>query len=108
MKPKPKTAKPRAALKTTTTVLPTVTSATPVGAGVSNVFQRKPDGSSNVGSLLIVLALSLAIACLSIAVVPATLVKWLLAAIFVSERQLDLTVVGLALLVVTAFAFFLA
>jgi hypothetical protein len=35
--------------------------------------------------------------------VPATYVKWRPAAIFVSERQVDLTVIGLGLLVVTAF-----
>ena len=37
-----------------------------------------------------------------IALVPATHVKWRPAAIFVSDRQLDLTVVGLALLVAAA------
>jgi len=62
-----------------------------------------PSGSFNLGSLLVVLGLSLAIACLAVAVVPATYVKWRPAAIFVSERQVDLTVIGLGLLVVTAF-----
>ena len=84
--------------ETTTTTLPTVT-ITPVGAALG----PKSGGSFNLGSLLVVLGLSLAIACLAIAVVPATYVKWRPAAIFVSERQVDLTVIGLGLLVVTAF-----
>jgi hypothetical protein len=57
-------------------------------------------------SLLIVMGLGLAIACFTIAVIPATAVRWRPAAIFVSERQVDLTVLGLALLMVTAFIFF--
>ena len=105
-KPKHKKVKPKAPVKTTT-VLPEVTIAPPVSAGVSNVFQPKSGGSFSLGSLLIVLGLSFAIACFSIAVVPATYVKWRPAAIFVSERQVDLTVVGLALLVATAFTLFL-
>ena len=89
--------------KQTTTTLPTVTIA-PVGAvGVPAALGPKSGGSFNLGSLLVVLGLSLAIACLAIAVVPATYVKWRPAAIFVSERQVDLTVIGLGLLVVTAF-----
>ena len=102
-KPKPK----KAPVKKKTTVLPKVTIAPPVGAGISNVFQPKSGGSFSLGSLLIVLGLSFAIACFSIAVVPATAVKWRPAAIFVSERQVDLTVVGVALLVAAAFTLFL-
>jgi hypothetical protein len=82
----------------TTTTLPTVTIA-PVAAALGT----KSGGSFNLGSLLVVLGLSLAIACLTVVVVPATYVKWRPAAIFVSERQVDLTVIGLGLLVVTAF-----
>jgi hypothetical protein len=82
----------------TTTTLPTVTIAQ-VGAALG----PKSGGSFNFGSLIVVLGLSLAIACLAVAVVPATYVKWRPAAIFVSERQVDLTVIGLGLLVVTAF-----
>jgi hypothetical protein len=103
-KPKPK---PKAPVKKKTTVVPKVTIAPPVSAGVSNVFQPKSGGSFSLGSLLIVLGLSCAIACFSIAVVPATYVKWRPAAVFVSERQVDLTVLGLALLVATAFTLFL-
>ena len=106
-KPKHKKVKPKAPVKKKTTVLPKVTIAPPVSAGVSNVFQPKSGGSFSLGSLLIVLGLSCAIACFSIAVVPATAVKWRPAAIFVSERQVDLTVVGVALLVAAAFTLFL-
>ena len=102
--PKPK---PKAPVRKKTTVLPKVTIAPPVGAGVSNVFQPQAGGSFSLGSLLIVLGLSCAIACFSIAVVPATYVKWRPAAIFVSERQVDLTVVGVALLVAAAFTLLL-
>ena len=90
-------------VKKQTTTLPTVTIA-PLGAvGVQAALKSKSGGSFNLGSLLVVLGLSLAIACLAVAVVPATYVKWRPAAIFVSERQVDLTVIGLGLLVVTAF-----
>ncbi len=106
-KPKPKKVQHKAPVKKKTTVLPKVTIAPPVGAGVSNVFQPQAGGSFSLGSLLIVLGLSCAIACFSIAVVPATYVKWRPAAIFVSERQVDLTVVGVALLVAAAFTLLL-
>ena len=89
-------------------VLPKVQVTPKVGAvGVQQAFQTKSGGSRKLGSLLIVMGLALAIACFVVAVVPATYVKWRPAAIFVSERQVDLTVVGLALLVITAaFTFF--
>jgi len=54
-----------------------------------------------------VIALSFAIASLSIAVIPANRVPWRPVAVFVSDRQLDLTLAGLALLVATAFALIL-
>jgi hypothetical protein len=109
VKPKPKTVRhkkvphKKAVVKEqTTTTLPTVTIA-PAGAVVPASLGPKAGGSFNLGSLLVVLGLSFAIACLAVAVVPATYVKWRPAAIFVSERQVDLTVIGLGLLVVTAF-----
>jgi len=107
VRPHPKPKK-KAPVKKKTTVLPKVTIAPPVGAaGVQNAFSSKSGGGSlDPGSLLIVLGLSFAIACFAVAVVPATYVKWRPAAIFVSERQVDLTVVGLALLVVSAFVLF--
>jgi hypothetical protein len=55
---------------------------------------------------LIVLGLGLAIACLAVAVVPATSVKWRPAAIFVSERQVGLMLAGLALLVAASATIF--
>jgi hypothetical protein len=61
---------------------------------------------ADLGSLLIVVALSIAIACFTIAVIPATSVPWRPAAIFVFDRQLDLTVIGFMLLMATSFIFF--
>jgi hypothetical protein len=94
---------------TPTATLPTVTVLTTAGAvGVPSAFHSKSggDGSLNFSSILIVFGLGIAIACFAVALVPATAVRWRPAAIFVSERQVDLTVVGLALLVAAAFIFF--
>ena len=86
-----------------TSVLSRVTVAPPLAAvSVRHTFQKGPSGSFDLSSLLILLGLAFAIACFMIALVPATHVKWRPAAIFVSDRQLDLTVVGLALLVAAA------
>ena len=63
-------------------------------------------GSTDVGALLIVMGLALAIACFTLAVIPARSVPWRPGAIFVSERQADLTIVGLALLMAAAFTVF--
>ena len=110
-KPKPKVTHKKAPVKKKAAVLPKVkVTPPPVGgvAGVQSAFQTKSGGGSlNLGSLLIVLGLGVAIACFTIALVPATYVKWRPAAIFVSERQADLTIFGLALLVVAAFTLFL-
>ena len=77
--------------------------------GVPSVFHSKSGGGGSLdfSSIVIVLGLSIAIACFAVALVPATSVKWRPAAIFVSERQVDLTVIGLGLLVAAAFTFFL-
>jgi hypothetical protein len=105
--PKPKKKVKEAPVKQTTTALPKVSVTPPIGAvGVRNAFQTKSArGSFNLGSLVIVLGLGLAIACFAVALVPATHVKWRPVAIFVSERQVDLTIIGLALLVGAAFTF---
>jgi hypothetical protein len=106
VKPKPK---PKPTESKTVTFVPSVSVTPPVGGvGVRNALQtRKSGGSFDLGSVLIVMGLGFAIACFAIALVPATAVKWRPAAIFVSERQVDLTVIGLGLLVAAAFTFFL-
>jgi len=87
-----------------TTALPEVVIGAPVRAvGVQNALSTKSSGSFSLASLLVVLALSVAIACFAAAAVPATSVRWRPAAIFVSERQIELTVIGVALLLATAF-----
>ena len=58
-----------------------------------------PTGST---SFLIVLGLLGAIACFGLALVPATYMRWRPAVIFASERHLDLTVAGVALLTIAA------
>jgi len=87
-----------------TTALPEVVIGAPVRAvGVQNALSTKSSGSFSLASLLVVLALSVAIACFAAAAVPASSVRWRPAAIFVSERQIELTVIGVALLLATAF-----
>ena len=72
-------------------------------AVLPNPIRSASGGSAGIASLLIVMGLALAITCFAVAVIPATAVPWRPAAIFVSERQVDLTVVGLALLMAAAF-----
>jgi hypothetical protein len=103
-RPKPVRHKKSPAKKTT--VLSTITVAPVTAVQIRHAFQRKSGRSFDLGSLLIVVGLGFAIACFTIALVPATTVKWRPAAIFVSERQVDLTVVGLALLVTAAVTLF--
>ena len=103
---KPKKKVEKAPVKTETTVLPKVSVTPPIGAvGVRNAFRTKSGGSSDLGSIVIVLGLALAIACFAVALVPATHVRWRPVAIFVSERQVDLTIIGLALLMGAVFTF---
>jgi hypothetical protein len=86
-------------------VVPKVEIPNPVGAsvGLPNPVDAASGGSAGIASLLIVMGLAFAIACFAVAVIPATAVPWRPAAIFVSERQVDLTVVGLALFMAAAF-----
>jgi hypothetical protein len=63
-------------------------------------------GAVSLGALLIIGGLGLAIACFAIGAVPARAIRWRPAATFVSERQLDATVVGFALFVAAALTFF--
>jgi hypothetical protein len=94
-------------VKQTTTVLPKVSVTPPIDAvGVRHAFRTKSGGGSfDLGSLVIVLGLGLAIGCFTVALVPAAHVKWRPVAIFVSERQLDLTITGLGLLLGAVFTF---
>jgi hypothetical protein len=104
--PKPKKKVTKVPVATETTALPKVSVTPPIGAvGVRNAFQTKSGGSSDLGSIVIVLGLALAIACFAMALVPATHVRWRPVAIFVSERQVDLTIIGLALLMGAVFTF---
>jgi hypothetical protein len=51
---------------------------------------------------MIVLGLGGAIACFAVVLLPATSIRWRPAVIFASERHLDLTVAGVALLTIAA------
>jgi len=91
-------------------VVPTITTPPQVSGasiGSSNPLHPKSPASGGLASIFIVIALSFAIASLSIAVIPANRVPWRPVAVFVSDRQLDLTLAGFALLVATAFALIL-
>jgi len=107
---KSKKARPKKTVVTpTTTTVPKVTVAPPLGAvGEQVALKTKSNGSISLASLLIVLGLSFSIACFAVAAVPVTFWKWRPAAIFAAERQVDLTLVGIALLVGTAFTLLLA
>ena len=78
-----------------------------VSVGLRTPAQPKSGsgGSRDSGSLLMVVALAIAIACLTIAMIPATALPWRPAAAFVSESRLDLTVIGVALLMIVTFMF---
>jgi hypothetical protein len=71
------------------------------------VLHPKSPASGGLASIFIVIALSVAIASLSIALIPASRVPWRPVAVFVSDRQVDLTVAGFALLIATAFTLIL-
>lgn len=79
-----------------------------LGASVSfgNPVQAGSGDAFDFGALLIVAGLSIGIACFTVALIPARRVPWRPAAIFVSERQLDLTLLGLAVLVTSGLLFF--
>jgi hypothetical protein len=75
--------------------------------GSSNLLHPKSPASRGLASIFIVIALSFAIASLAVALIPANRVPWRPVAVFVSDRQVDLTVAGFALLVATAFTLIL-
>jgi cytoskeletal protein RodZ len=104
-----KKAQKKAPVTTEPAVTPTVKPASgALGAAVGLRDSAPPSSGAafDFSALLIVLGLAIAIACFTVAVIPATHVPWRPAAIFVSERQVDLTLLGFALLTATAFMFF--
>jgi hypothetical protein len=86
-------------------VVPKLDVPKPVGAsaGLPGAVRSAAGEPGGRWSLLIVMGLALAIACFVVAVIPARSVPWRPAAIFVAQRQVDLTVVGLALLMAASF-----
>jgi hypothetical protein len=74
-----------------------------LGASVSFRNQAGPKSTSSfdVSSLLLILGLAIATACFSFALIPARALRWRHVASFRSERQVDMTLIGLALLVTT-------
>jgi hypothetical protein len=78
-----------------------------LGASVGFLLQPKAKSARNSPNLspFIVLGLALAVACFLIALVPATAVPWRPVAVFISQRQFDLTLAGLALLAATLWVY---
>jgi cytoskeletal protein RodZ len=101
---KAKTArKAKAAIRRAETAEKKVKASETLGASVGFLVQPKaragkPSQDSPLNSLVVILGCALAVACFLIALVPATAVPWRPAAIFISQRQLDLTLAGIALL----------
>jgi hypothetical protein len=75
----------------------------PVRRTVAIVSPNKPVDS---GMFILLGMIGLAFACLAVAAVPAAYVRWRPAAHFVARRNLDLAIVGLALLLLAGFTFF--
>jgi cobalamin biosynthesis Mg chelatase CobN len=74
-----------------------------LGASVSYRNQAGPKSTSSfdVSSLVLILGLAIATACFSFALIPARALPWRHVASFRSERQVDMTLIGLALLATT-------
>src|SRR6185295_3722989 len=74
-----------------------------LGASVSFRKQAgsKSTSSFDVTSLVLILGLAIATACFSFALIPARALPWRQLATFRSERQVDMTLIGLALLATT-------
>ena len=108
--PKKKAHRKKVVAKKPQPVVPTITTPPQVSGasiGSSNLLHPKSPASRGLASIFIVIALSFAIASLSIALIPANRVPWRPVAVFVSDRQVDLTVAGFALLLATAFTLIL-
>jgi hypothetical protein len=104
--PKPKRVrhKPRA---NHTVAVPKIAAPRVLGAiDVRRVVERKAGDSFDIGGFVILWLLAVAIACLAVAVIPPRVVPWRPAAIFVADRQLDLTLIGFALLATVATTLF--
>lgn len=67
----------------------------------------KSSNQFNIGSVLVILGCALAITCFLIALVPATAVPWRPVAIFISQRQFDLTLTGCTLLGAALMVYFM-
>jgi len=111
VQPKKKVHRKKVVAKKPQTVVPTIitppqVSGASIGAG-NNLLHPKSPSSGGLASIFIVIALSFAIAALAVALIPANRVPWRPVAVFVSDRQVDLTVAGFALLVATAFTLIL-
>jgi hypothetical protein len=74
-----------------------------LGASVSfrNQAGSKSTSSFDVSSFVLILGLAIATACFSFALIPARALPWRQVATFRSERQVDMTLIGLALLATT-------
>jgi hypothetical protein len=110
VQPKKKVHRKKVVAKKPTPVVPTITTPPEVSGaaiGSSSVLHPKSPASGGLASIFIVIALSFAIASLAVALIPANRVPWRPVAVFVSDRQVDLTVAGFALLVATAFTLIL-
>ena len=110
VKPKKKVHRKKVVAKKPKPVVPTITTPPQVSGasvGSSTLLHPKSPASRGLASIFIVIALSFAIASLAVALVPANRVPWRPVAMFVSDRQVDLTVAGFALLIATAFTLIL-
>lgn len=110
VRPKPVRAKAKAAIvRERSTRATTVKAHQTLGASVAFLTQpRAKSGSTfDVGSFLVILGCALAFACFLIALTPPRAVPWRPVAIFVSQRQLDSTLLGIAVLAATLMVYFM-
>jgi len=63
------------------------------------------NGQTPYGTMVFLAMVGLAIACFGAAAVPATHVRWRPAAYFMATRNLDVAIIGLALLLLAVFTF---
>jgi L-cystine uptake protein TcyP (sodium:dicarboxylate symporter family) len=84
--------------KPTLTTKPQIAKAIAPVIPVSGLAGAKSSGGDTLASLVVLTALALAMVCFALATLPSELVRWRHAAILVSERRVDLTLVGFTLL----------